>query len=146
MFLGRGPLQGPSHTVAESSSSSSPLLLLCSTREDLGEVMSGVLAKFAIASAVMWTAPVAIVYGFYYQMIPGVSQLSSSTQTLASGFLAVISINLVIGFYICMAMKETPHQEPQPDPTFLANAKASIDQPTPSQVNDDSHGKGKEGL
>ncbi|KAG8043427.1 hypothetical protein GUJ93_ZPchr0458g22825 [Zizania palustris] len=79
----------------------------------------------------------------YYQIFPGVSQWSSSTQTLASGFLAVISVNLVIGFYICMAMKETPHHEPQPDPTFLANAKASINQPTSSQVNDDSQGKGK---
>ncbi|KAF8670309.1 hypothetical protein HU200_050851 [Digitaria exilis] len=145
--------------------------------------MSGVITKFAVASMVMWMAPVAIVYGFYYQMFPGsaavpvlivycmmysihilcsneaykvvfgnlsffsrcsgVSQMSSSAQTLASGFLAVISVNLVIGFYICMAMKETPHQEPQPDPTFLANAKASINQPTSSQVSDDSKGKGK---
>jgi hypothetical protein len=39
--------------------------------------MSGVLAKFAIASAVMWTAPVAIVYGFYYQMIPGLTIVSN---------------------------------------------------------------------
>ncbi|WVZ87079.1 hypothetical protein U9M48_033771 [Paspalum notatum var. saurae] len=105
--------------------------------------MSGVITKFAITSMVMWMAPVAIVYGFYYQVFPGVSQMSSSAQTLASGFLAVISVNLVIGFYICMAMKETPHQEPQPDPTFLANAKASINQPTSSQVSDDSSGKGK---
>ncbi|KAG8043457.1 hypothetical protein GUJ93_ZPchr0458g22670 [Zizania palustris] len=109
----------------------------------LREAMSGVITKFAVTSMVMWMAPVAIVYGFYYQIFPGVSQWSSSTQTLASGFLAVISVNLVIGFYICMAMKETPHHEPQPDPTFLANAKASINQPTSSQVNDDSQGKGK---
>ncbi|CAL5025486.1 unnamed protein product [Urochloa decumbens] len=111
--------------------------------------MSGVITKFAVTSMVMWMVPVAIVYGFYYEMFPGlslcsgVSQMSSSTQTLVSGFLAVISVNLVIGFYICMAMKETPHQEPQPDPTFLANAKASINQPTSSQVSDDSKGKGK---
>ena len=69
--------------------------------------------------------------------------MSSSAQTLASGFLAVIAVNLVIGYYIFMAMKETPDQEPQPDPTFLANAKASINQPTSSQVSDDSKGKGK---
>ena len=72
--------------------------------------------------------------------------MSSSAQTLASGFLAVISVNLVIGFYIFTAMKETPHQEPQPDPAFLANAKASFNQPTPtsSQVSDDeAKGKGK---
>jgi hypothetical protein len=51
----------------------------------------------------------------------------------------------VTSFYIFTAMKETPHQEPQPDPTFLANAKASINQPTTSsQVSDDEDkGKGK---
>lgn len=108
-----------------------------------GEAMSAVITKFAVTSMVMWMAPVAIVYGFYYQIFPGVSKLSPSAQTMASGFLAVISVNLVIGFYIYMAMKETPHQEPQPDPAFLANAKASINQPTSSQVSDDSHGKGK---
>lgn len=95
--------------------------------------MSAVITKFAVTSMVMWMAPVAIVYGFYYQIFPGVSKLSPSAQTMASGFLAVISVNLVIGFYIYMAMKETPHQEPQPDPAFLANAKASINQPTSSQ-------------
>ncbi|CAL5082787.1 unnamed protein product [Urochloa decumbens] len=105
--------------------------------------MSGVTTKFAVASMVMWMAPVVIMYGFYYQVFPGVSQMSSSAQTLASGFLAVVSVNLVISFYICMAMKETPHQEPQPDPTFLANAKASINHPTCSQVSGDSKGKGK---
>ena len=142
-----------------------------------GEAMSAVITKFAVTSMVMWMAPVAIMYGFIYQIFPGlivapstlcyawyifygteahtfiwkwcfppwsgVGQLSPSAQTMASGFLAVISVNLVIGFYIYMAMKETPHQEPQPDPTFLANAKASINQPTSSQVSDDSHGKGK---
>ena len=71
------------------------------------------------------------------------SQMSSSAQTLASGFLAVISVNLVIGLLIFMAMKEAPHQEPLPDPTFLTNAKASINQPPSSQVSDDSKGKGK---
>ncbi|KAJ1265623.1 hypothetical protein BS78_08G090700 [Paspalum vaginatum] len=74
-----------------------------------------------------------------------VSRFFPSAQTLASGFLAVISVNLVIGFYICMAMKETPHhQQPQPDPTFLANARASINQPASSQASDeDSKAKGK---
>ncbi|CAN6175283.1 unnamed protein product [Urochloa humidicola] len=107
--------------------------------------MSGVTAKFAVTSMVMWMAPVAIMYGFYYKVFPGVSQMSSSAQALAGGFLAVISVNLVIGFYISMAMKETPHQDAQPDPTFLANAKASINQsqPTSSRVSDDSKGKGK---
>ncbi|PAN13747.1 hypothetical protein PAHAL_2G362500 [Panicum hallii] len=105
--------------------------------------MSGVFTKFAVTSMVMWMAPVVIMYGFYYQVFPGVSQMSPSARTLASGFLAVISVNLVIGLFIFMAMKETPHQEPQPDPTFLANAKARINQPAFYQVSDDSKGKGK---
>uniref|UniRef100_A0A8R7U7V5 Vacuolar ATPase assembly integral membrane protein VMA21 homolog n=1 Tax=Triticum urartu TaxID=4572 RepID=A0A8R7U7V5_TRIUA len=53
--------------------------------------------------------------GFCHQIFPGISHLSSSAQTLASGFLAVISVNIVIGFYIYSAMKEAPRQEPQPD-------------------------------
>lgn len=59
----------------------------------------------------------------------GASQLSAENKTLISGFIAVISVNLVIGFYICMAMKEsTTSNAPQPDPRFLAEAKASINQ------------------
>lgn len=59
----------------------------------------------------------------------GASQLSAENKTLISGFIAVISVNLVIGFYICMAMKESPSStNPQPDPKFLAEAKASINQ------------------
>jgi hypothetical protein len=38
---------------------------------DTEGAMSGVVTKFAVTSMVMWTVPVAIVYGFYYQMIPG---------------------------------------------------------------------------
>jgi hypothetical protein len=33
--------------------------------------MPGVITKFAVTSMVMWMAPVAIVYGFYYQAFPG---------------------------------------------------------------------------
>jgi len=36
-----------------------------------GEAMSGVITKFAVTSMVMWMAPVAIMYGFYYQVFPG---------------------------------------------------------------------------
>lgn len=35
--------------------------------------MSGVVTKFAVTSMVMWIVPVAIVYGFYYEMIPGLA-------------------------------------------------------------------------
>ncbi|XP_078148991.1 vacuolar ATPase assembly integral membrane protein VMA21-like domain-containing protein [Carex rostrata] len=91
--------------------------------------MTGVVEKFFITSMVMWMAPLAILYSFYYGYIPGASQLSAENKTLISGFIAVISVNLVIGFYICMAMKESPSStNPQPDPKFLAEAKASINQ------------------
>jgi vacuolar ATPase assembly integral membrane protein VMA21 len=59
----------------------------------------------------------------------GASQLSAENKTLISGFIAVISVNLVIGFYICMAMKESPtNTDPQPDPRFLVEAKAIINE------------------
>uniref|UniRef100_A0A803KYM3 Vacuolar ATPase assembly integral membrane protein VMA21 homolog n=1 Tax=Chenopodium quinoa TaxID=63459 RepID=A0A803KYM3_CHEQI len=60
----------------------------------------------------------------------GLANLSPYYQTLLVGFLAVISINVVIVFYIYMAMKE-PSDKHEPDPTFLANAKASIKQTKP---------------
>ncbi|XP_011622499.1 uncharacterized protein LOC18431944 isoform X2 [Amborella trichopoda] len=58
----------------------------------------------------------------------GVNQLSPSSQTLLSGFLAVISVNLIIGYYIFMALKEPANSTHQPDPTFVSQAKASISQ------------------
>lgn len=71
-------------------------------------------------------------------MSTGLSQLSSSTHTLLSGFIAVIAVNIVMAFYVVMAMKEPPSSsEPQPDPSFLAQAKASITQMTTSQVSDE---------
>ncbi|KAG5521018.1 hypothetical protein RHGRI_033536 [Rhododendron griersonianum] len=48
---------------------------------------------------------------------------------LLSRFLAVISVNIVIACYICMAMKE-PSDKHEPDPAFLASAKASLSQKT----------------
>lgn len=50
-------------------------------------------------------------------------------MTLVSGFLAVISVNMVIAFYIYLAMRE-PADKHEPDPKFLAEAKASIKQST----------------
>ncbi|XP_020109405.1 uncharacterized protein LOC109724868 [Ananas comosus] len=92
--------------------------------------MPGVIQKFFIASMVMWMAPVAILYGFNNKLFPGTRQLSSESQTLLSGFVAVISVNLVIILYIYMAMKEPAAHEHQPDPSFLAEAKASISKNT----------------
>ncbi|OVA15700.1 Vacuolar ATPase assembly integral membrane protein VMA21-like domain [Macleaya cordata] len=66
----------------------------------------------------------------------GLTHLSSHSLTILSGLLAVISVNIVIAFYICMAMKE-PSNKHEPDPAFLAEAKASINQST-SVANEDS--------
>uniref|UniRef100_A0A1D1XDJ5 Vacuolar ATPase assembly integral membrane protein VMA21 homolog n=1 Tax=Anthurium amnicola TaxID=1678845 RepID=A0A1D1XDJ5_9ARAE len=90
--------------------------------------MARVIRRFFFTSAVMLMAPIAILYGFNHNILPGSSRLSSSSHTLLSGFLAVLSVNLVMAMYIIMAMKESSTSDPQPDPTFLADAKASINQ------------------
>ncbi|XP_062082637.1 uncharacterized protein LOC133788962 [Humulus lupulus] len=89
--------------------------------------MGGVIQKFFIASMFMWMVPVAILYGFNHKLLPGSSDLSPHSLTILSGFLAVISVNIVIAFYIYMAMKE-PSNKHEPDPAFLAAAKASVNQ------------------
>lgn len=89
--------------------------------------LSNVLSKFFFTSFLMWLSPLAILYGFNHQIFPGTSSLSSSWHTLLSGFLAVISVVLVMGLYVFMALKETSSLSHQPDPTFLAKAKASIE-------------------
>lgn len=64
---------------------------------------------------------------FINHLETGSSQLSPYSLTLVSGLLAVVSVNIVIAFYIYMAMKE-PSDKHEPDPSFLANAKASVNQ------------------
>ncbi|CAN6463360.1 unnamed protein product [Victoria cruziana] len=93
--------------------------------------MMGVIQKFFLVSVLMWIAPLLILYGFNHQIFPGVSELSASSQTLLSGFLAVVSVNFMIGIYIFMAMREPSHGEHKPDASFLAQAKASINQSRP---------------
>lgn len=51
--------------------------------------------------------------------------MSPHSMTLVSGFVAVISVNVVIAFYICLAMRE-PSDKHEPNPKFLAEAKASV--------------------
>ncbi|KAE7996401.1 hypothetical protein FH972_001130 [Carpinus fangiana] len=104
--------------------------------------MGGVIKKFFVASMFMWIAPVAILYGFNHNLLPGSTQLSPYSLTLVSGFLAVISVNVVIAFYIYMAMKE-PSNKHEPDPEFLAEAKASVSQPT-NQAEDSSQSEKKQ--
>ncbi|KAJ7969411.1 Vacuolar ATPase assembly integral membrane protein VMA21-like [Quillaja saponaria] len=55
----------------------------------------------------------------------GSNNLSPYSLTLVSGFLAVISVNIVIAFYIYLAKRE-PTDKHEPDPAFLAEAKASV--------------------
>ncbi|KAL4387361.1 hypothetical protein GQ457_09G022380 [Hibiscus cannabinus] len=89
---------------------------------------AGLVNKFFIASMLMWIAPLAILYGFNHNLLPGLTNISPHAMTLVSGFVAVISVNIVIAFYVYMAMKE-PTDKHEPDPKILANAKASVNRP-----------------
>ncbi|KAF6144017.1 hypothetical protein GIB67_017625 [Kingdonia uniflora] len=101
-----------------------------------------VVRKFIVASMFMWMAPIAILYAFNHNLFPGSVHLSPHSQTLLSGFLAVISVNMVIAFYIYTAMKE-PSDKHEPDPAFLAEAKASVVQLTPEQNEETSESREK---
>ncbi|KAL0351365.1 UNVERIFIED_CONTAM: hypothetical protein Scaly_1525200 [Sesamum calycinum] len=89
--------------------------------------MTGVVNKFFIASLCLLTTPIAVLYSFQSNLFPGSSGMSPEAMTLWSGIVAVISVNVVIGFYIYMAIKE-PSGKHEPDPKFLADAKASMKQ------------------
>ncbi|KAK1578585.1 hypothetical protein Q3G72_031462 [Acer saccharum] len=91
--------------------------------------MAAVITKFFIASIVMWIVPIAILLGFNHKLLPGSTEMSPYSKTLLSGFLAVLSVNIVIFFYIYMALKE-PSDKHEPDPAFVAEAKASVNQST----------------
>lgn len=87
------------------------------------------MKKFFIASMFMWMAPLAILYAFNHNLLPGSTNLTPYSATLLSGFLAVISVNIVIAFYIYVAMRE-PSDKHEPDPKFLAEAEASLSHST----------------
>ena len=85
-------------------------------------------STIALVSFIMDAISFQLVFHFnFYWYIPGISQLSPNHQTLVGGFLAVFSVNVVIAFYIYLAMKE-PSDKHEPDPTFVAQAKASMNQ------------------
>ncbi|OIT03676.1 hypothetical protein A4A49_57474 [Nicotiana attenuata] len=69
--------------------------------------------------------------------------MSPHSMTLMSGFVAVISVNVVIAFYICLAMRE-PSDKHEPDPKFLAEAKASVKQLGKTQDGDSSETRSKQ--
>ncbi|KAI3725537.1 hypothetical protein L1987_65327 [Smallanthus sonchifolius] len=87
--------------------------------------MAKVIEKFFVASMLMWAIPVAILFAFNRNLFPGSADMSPYSFTLLSGFLAVISVNIVIAFYIYLAMKE-PSEKHEPDPTFVSEAEASV--------------------
>ncbi|XP_051139146.1 uncharacterized protein LOC127256953 [Andrographis paniculata] len=89
--------------------------------------MADIVNKFFIASVCMLAAPFAVLYGFKHKLLPGSADLSAEARTLWSGIVAVISVNVVIAFYIYMALKE-PSGKHEPDPKFVADAKASMTQ------------------
>ncbi|XP_019428484.1 PREDICTED: uncharacterized protein LOC109336380 [Lupinus angustifolius] len=86
-----------------------------------------VIEKFVIASLFICAAPIAILLAFNHNLFPGTADLSPYSVTLVSGFLAVISVNVVIAFYIYLAMRE-PADKHEPDPKFVADAKDSVKQ------------------
>ncbi|KAK9078127.1 hypothetical protein SSX86_002184 [Deinandra increscens subsp. villosa] len=87
--------------------------------------MAKVIEKFFIASMLMWAVPVVILFAFNNNLLPGSADMSPYWLTLVSGFLAVISVNIVIAFYIYLAMKE-PSVKHEPDPKFVSEAEASV--------------------
>ncbi|KAI3797046.1 hypothetical protein L1987_39736 [Smallanthus sonchifolius] len=111
--------------------------------ECLRLTMAKVIEKFFIASMLMWAVPIAILYAFNNNLFPGSADMSPYSLTLISGFLAVISVNIVIAFYIYLAMKE-PSEKHEPDPKFVSEAEASVKHLVPDQKHESSSTHKKE--
>ncbi|CAI0401428.1 unnamed protein product [Linum tenue] len=105
--------------------------------------MAGVVQKFFITSMLLWMAPIAILYAFNNNLLPGITQMSPHSLTLVSGFVAVVSVNIVIAFYICMALKE-PVDKHEPDAAFVAQAKDSVKKLTGNKPVDSPESSKKE--
>ncbi|KAM0014637.1 putative vacuolar ATPase assembly integral membrane protein Vma21 [Helianthus debilis subsp. tardiflorus] len=105
--------------------------------------MAKVIEKFFIASIFMWAIPIAILYAFNNNLFPGAADMSPYSLTLLSGFLAVISVNIVIAFYIYFAMKE-PSDKHEPDPKFVSEAEASVKHLVPDQTHESSSASKKD--
>lgn len=69
--------------------------------------------------------------------------MSPYSLTLVSGFLAVVSVNIVIAFYIYLALKE-PSEKHEPDPKFVSEAEASVKHLVPNQTDESSSTRKKE--
>ncbi|GJS75416.1 vacuolar ATPase assembly integral membrane protein VMA21-like domain-containing protein [Tanacetum coccineum] len=101
------------------------LVFIAQQQHPFSETMARVIEKFFITSMLMWAVPIAIMYAFNNNLFPGSGDMSPYSVTLLSGFLAVVSVNIVIAFYIYLAMKE-PSDKHEPDPKFVSEAEASV--------------------
>ncbi|CAN1120730.1 hypothetical protein LINPERPRIM_LOCUS921 [Linum perenne] len=88
--------------------------------------MAGTVNKFFITSMFMWMAPIAVLFAFNHDWLPGLSKLSPHTLTLLSGLVAVISVNIVMGLYIYIAVKEPVLDKNELHSGFVVGAKASL--------------------
>ncbi|XP_071715864.1 uncharacterized protein [Rutidosis leptorrhynchoides] len=95
--------------------------------------MAKVIEKFFITSMLMWMVPIAILYAFNNNLFPGSADLSPHSVTLISGGVAVVSVNIVIAFYIYLAMRE-PSEKHEPDPKFVSEAEASVEHLVPNET------------
>jgi hypothetical protein len=88
-----------------------------------------VMGVFAFTSLLMWAFPLGVLHLFNQSLVPGVENMSQRSKTLWSGGLAVLSVNLVIGIYIYLALREPAVAvPPQPDPAFARRARTTLDQ------------------
>ncbi|XP_058096310.1 uncharacterized protein LOC131241905 isoform X4 [Magnolia sinica] len=76
---------------------------------------------------------------YYWQASMPLDRISRKVDSGHGG-----SVNLVIAFYIIMAMKEPSDKEHRPDPTFVADAKASISQSAAEKRDDPAEAHDKE--
>ncbi|KVI07730.1 Vacuolar ATPase assembly integral membrane protein VMA21-like domain-containing protein [Cynara cardunculus var. scolymus] len=109
----------------------------------LKQRMARVIEKFFITSMLMWAVPIAILYAFNNNLFPGIADMSPYSLTLLSGFLAVVSVNVVIAFYIYLAMRE-PSEKHEPDPKFVSEAEASVKHLVPNETPESSSARKKE--
>eukprot|EP00898_Chlorokybus_atmophyticus_P003813 jgi/Chlat1/4432/Chrsp29S04561 len=85
-----------------------------------------VVTRFAATSAALWCLPLCLFFFLNGQGLDllsaslGFPPLDRSTKTTLSGVAAVVSVNVVIAWYVAMAMRtETPSGDPRPDASMM---------------------------
>ncbi|KAG6390281.1 hypothetical protein SASPL_148013 [Salvia splendens] len=94
-------------------------------------------ASYLLAAKSAGSTHISIIFLHYMDEFTSSTELPSESVTLWSGILAVFFLNVVIAFYIYMALKE-PSSKPEPDLKFVAEAEASMKQSQPSEASDRS--------